>query len=74
VETEEMKLKDIVDDSVLKFKSDKIMIRRKEIMALLEEAVKANDTEKVQLLQKRYANLSVVLGLISRKLGNRILL
>jgi DNA primase len=74
VETEEMKLKEIVGDAVLKFKSDKIMIRRKEIMILLVEAVKANDTEKVLLLQKRYANLSVVLGLISKKLGNRILL
>jgi DNA primase len=74
VETEDMKLKEIVGDAVLKFKSDKIMIKRKEIMSLLEEAVKANDTEKIVQLQKRYANLSVVLGLISRKLGNRILL
>jgi DNA primase len=74
VETEEMKLKEIVGDAVLKFKSDKIMIKRKEIMTLLEEAVKANDTEKVIMLQKRYSNLSVVLGLISKKLGNRILL
>ena len=74
VETEEMVLKEMVGDSVLKFKSDKIMIIRKEIMSQLEEAVKANDTEKVLLLQKRYSNLNVVLGLISRKLGNRILL
>jgi DNA primase len=74
VETEEMKLKEIVGDAVLKFKSDKIMMKRKEIMILLQEAVKANDSEKVILLQKRYANLSVVLRLISRKLGNRILL
>ena len=74
VETEEMKLKEIVSDAVLKFKSDKIMIKRKEIMTLLEEAVRANDTEKVLLLQKRYTNLSVALGIISRKLGNRILL
>ena len=74
VETEEMKLKEIVGDAVLKFKSDKIMIKRKEIMILLEEAVKANDTEKVLLLQKRHANLSIALGLISKKLGNRILL
>jgi hypothetical protein len=43
-------------------------------MHLLEEAVKANDTERVLLLQKRYSNLSTALGLISRKLGNRILL
>jgi DNA primase len=74
VETEEMKLKEIVGDAVLKFKSDKIMIKRKEIMALMEEAVKANDIEKILDLQKRYANMSVVLGLISKKLGNRILL
>jgi DNA primase len=74
VETEEMKLKEIVGDAVLKFKSDKIMMIRKEIMILLEDAVKANDIEKVLSLQKRYANLSVALGLISRKLGNRILL
>jgi DNA primase len=74
VETEEMKLKEIVGDVVLKFKSDKIIVKRKEIMQLLEEAVKANDTEKVLLLQKRYSNLSTALGTISRKLGNRILL
>jgi DNA primase len=74
VETEEMKLKEMVGDAVLKFKSDKIMMKRKEIMILLEEAVKANDIEKVLQLQKRYASLSAVLGIISRKLGNRILL
>ena len=74
VETEEMKLKEMVGDAVLKFKSDKIMIIRKEIMVQLEEAVKANDIEKVLTLQKRYSNLSVALGAISRKLGNRILL
>jgi DNA primase len=74
VETEEMKMKDIVSDAVLKFKSDKIKIIRKEILQLLEEAVRANDQEKINLLQKRYANLSTALGSISRKLGNRILL
>jgi DNA primase len=74
VETEEMKLKEIVGDAVLKFKSDKIMIIRKEIMTQLEDAVKANNTEMVLMLQKRYSNLSVALGLISKKLGNRILL
>ena len=74
VETEDMKLKEIVSDAVLKFKSDKIMILRKEIMLQLEEAVKLNDKERVLLLQKRHANLSVALGLISKKLGGRILL
>jgi DNA primase len=74
VETEDMKLRDIVPDAVLKFKSDKIIERRKEIMILLEEAVKINDKEKILGLQKRYNNLSIALGLISKQLGNRILL
>jgi DNA primase len=74
VETEEMKLKEIVSDAVLKFKSDKLIMLQKELKLLLEEAHKANDIEKEQQLMKRYANLSVVLGIISKKLGNRILL
>jgi DNA primase len=74
VETENMKLRDIVPDAVLKFKSDKIIARRKEIMTLLEEAVKINDEEKILTLQRRYNNLSIVLGLISKQLGNRVLL
>ncbi len=74
VETEEMKLKEIVSDVVLKFKSDKIKAKRKEIMTLLEEAVKANETENIIALQKRYALLGTALKMISEKLGNRILL
>ena len=50
------------------------MILRKEIMLRLDEAVKKNDQESILALQKRYASLSTALGLISRKLGNRILL
>lgn len=74
VETEDMKLKDIVSDAILKFKSDKINILRKEIMLQIEEAVKANDNEAILLLQRRYSNLNVALGSISKKLGGRILL
>ena len=74
VETEDMKLKDIVGDAVLKFKSDKINILRKELITQLEDAVKVNDQEKIIQLQKKYATLSVALGEISKKLGGRILL
>jgi len=74
VETEEMKLREIVPDAVLKFKSDKIIAARKEIMTLLEEAVKEGDKDKIQTLQQRYNSLSTALGQISRQLGNRILL
>jgi DNA primase len=74
VETEEMKLREIVPDAVLKFKSDKIIAARKEIMILLEEAVKDGDKDHILALQKRYNTLSTALGLISKQLGNRILL
>lgn len=74
VETEQMKLRDIVPDAVLKFKGDKIRMRQKEIMKLLEEAVREDDLEKIILLQKKHNNLSLALKLISTKLGDRILL
>ena len=74
VETESMKLKDIVPDTVLKFKSDKINILRKKILQQIEEASKANDTEKTISLQKKYNTLSKALGKISKSLGDRIVL
>ena len=74
VETEEMKLKVMVPDALLKFKSDKLIAKRKEIMTELEEAARSGDNERIISLQKRYNNLSTALGLISRQLGNRIVL
>jgi DNA primase len=74
VETEDMKIKDIVPDAVLKFKSDKIKGRLKEIMSQLVEAAKAGDTERILALQKKDQNLKVALRMISEKLGNRIVL
>jgi DNA primase len=74
VETEDMKLKDIVPDTVLKFKSDKIKVRLKEIMTQLEEAVRAGDQERIMTIQKKDQNLKVALRMISEKLGKRIIL
>jgi DNA primase len=74
VETEEMKLREMVSDAVLKFKSDKIKQIMKELMTQLEAAVKENNIDKVLELQKRYSMLSVALREISRKMGGRILL
>lgn len=74
VETEDMKLKELVPDAVLKFKSVKILEFQKEIQTMLEEAVKAGDQERIMSLMKRYNNLSIALGLISKQLGDRIVL
>jgi len=74
VETEDMKLKTIVPDAVLKFKGDKIKVRLKEIMDQLREAVKNGDHEKILSLQQRDQTLKAALKIISQQLGNRILL
>jgi DNA primase len=74
VETEDMKLKDIVPDSVLFFKGGKIKRRIDEIMIQMKEAQKSGDTESVLSLIKKDQNLKVALRMISEKLGNRIIL
>lgn len=74
VETEDMKLKDIVPDVVLKFKSDKIKIRLKDIMTQLEEAAREDDQEKILFLQKKDQTLKKALRTISDNLGKRIIL
>jgi DNA primase len=74
VETEDMKLKDIVPDSVLFFKGGKIKTRLDEIMIQMKEAQHSGDTESVISLMRKDQNLKVALRMISEKLGNRIIL
>lgn len=74
VTTEDMKLKEMLPDTVLKFKSDKIRVKIKELMTQLEEAVKTGDAENILAIQKRDQNLKQLLKMISEKLGRRIIL
>ena len=74
VETESDKIKEIVEDTVLKFKSDKINIIRKKLLRQIEDAAKAGDLEQVAALQKKDSLLAKALGRISRNLGDRIVL
>jgi hypothetical protein len=72
IETEEMKLKEIVPDTVLKFKSDKIKIMQKELRRAMTEA--AGDDEKIAALQERYKTMTSLQKKISSGLGGRIVL
>jgi DNA primase len=72
IETEEMKLKEIVPDTVLVFKSDKIKIMQKELRRAMTEA--AGDDEKIAALQKRYKTMTSLQKKISSGLGGRIVL
>lgn len=72
VETEETLLKEIVPDTVLKFKSDKIKIMQKELRRAMTEA--AGDDEKISVLQERYKTMTSLQKKISSGLGGRIVL
>jgi DNA primase len=75
VETPEMKLRDSVSDTVLKFKGDKIKVILKGLMAELEQAVKENDLERIKILQKKDQSLKRALKQISQQMGGgRILI
>ena len=69
-----MLLRDVVPDTILKFKSDKLNLERKKILRQMEEAAKINDKEKVVTLQKKYTAISNAIGRISKNLNDRIIL
>jgi DNA primase len=74
VESEDRMLKEIVPESVLKFKSDKIKEMRAALLGEIEAAVEAGDMETVGLLQKKVTTLNKVMNGISKNLGKRIVL
>jgi DNA primase len=73
VETESDKIKEIVEDAVLKFKRDKISLLREKIMHQMQEATKSGDTELIYSLQKKDTVLANAILRISKNLGNRII-
>jgi DNA primase len=73
VETEDMKLKDIVPDVILVFKSGKIKMRIQEIQAQIKVAQDAGDIDKAMELMKKNQALSAVLKILAQKLGDRII-
>lgn len=74
VESEDRMLKEMVPESVLKFKSDKIKEMRVALLAEIEAAVEAGDMETVGRLQKQVSMLNKVMNGISKNLGKRIVL
>ncbi len=73
VETETDKLKEIVQDSVLKFKRDKLSLMRQKLRHQMDEAVKEGKMDEVYSLQKKDTVLANAILRISKSLGNRII-
>jgi DNA primase len=74
VETEDMKLKDVVPDVILVFKGGKIKERIKGIQAQIKTAQESGDVDKVMDLIRKKMSLSSALTTISQRLGDRITL
>ena len=74
VETEDMLLRELVPECVLKFKSDKIQAMIKALKKQLAEAQESKNTRSANDLLKQYQVLTAMLKEISRSLGDRIVL
>lgn len=74
LETEEMKLRDIVPELVLSFKNQKLMVMLKETQDEIKHAQESNDMESITLLIQKMQILNELKRNISKKLGDRIIL
>jgi DNA primase len=74
IETEDMKLKEIIPDTILVFKGRKIKDYIEDIGKQIQSAQDAGDIDKAMDLQKKHMPLSDALVMISRKLGDRVTL
>jgi DNA primase len=74
VATEKDVLREMVPDTVLKFKSDKIQMMIREVNKEMLEAQKNGDSKKVDETIQRYTVLKTMLKEIGKNLGDRIIL
>ncbi len=73
VETEDMKLKEIVPETVKAFKNKKVLDMIKETQKMLKEAQANNDTDNISILQQKFILLNDLKKKFSKDLGYRII-
>ncbi len=73
-EDEQNKLPQLVDESVMKFKSDKLTKMIKEVEEEMKKASEEKDEQKLTELLKKDFELKKIKNYISKNLGNRIIL
>ncbi|MBN1117080.1 MAG: DNA primase [Bacteroidales bacterium] len=74
LETEEMKLKEIVPELIISFKNKKVLDMIKETQEEINHAQASNDMESIDLLIQKMQILNELKRNISKKLGDRIIL
>jgi DNA primase len=73
VETEDMKLKDIVPETIKAFKNRKVLVMIKETHKQLKEAQANDDNDNISLLQQKFILLNDLKKKLSKDLGYRII-
>jgi DNA primase len=73
IETEEMRLKEIVPEAILAFKNEKVLKLIKETETELRHAQEQQNEERIQLLQLKFIVLNNLKINISKGLGDRII-
>ncbi|MBN2348301.1 MAG: DNA primase [Bacteroidales bacterium] len=73
IETEEMKLNEIVPETIKAFKNKRVLNLIRETQHEIKEAQENNDLENISLLQQRYIVLNELKKGFSKDLGDRII-
>lgn len=74
IETEDMKLKTLIPECLMAFKSKKVQAMLKETEMLMLKAQQDKNLEEIMTLQKRYIMLTNYKKELSKNLGNRIII
>jgi DNA primase len=74
VETEEMKLKEILPETLIAFKNKRIILAIKEVQNRIKIAQEQNKLDKIEELQERFMILSNLKKQLSKDLGDRIII
>jgi len=74
IETEEMKLKEIVPETLIAYKNKRIILALGETKELLKKAQEDNKIEEIEELQQKFILLNSLKKELSRDLGERIIL
>jgi DNA primase len=73
IETEDMKLKEIVPETVKAFKNKKVLAMIKDTQKMLKEAQANDDSDNISLLQQKFILLNDLKKKLSKDLGYRII-
>lgn len=74
VESEDMKLKEIIPETLIAFKNKKIMLAIRETQDLLRSAQEKKNQDDIEILQERFIILNSMKKKLAKDLGDRIIL